>query len=36
VENTAFDATPLSLVTAIITEDGVLRPPYRFADQVPG
>ena len=36
VENPAFDATPLSLVTAIITEDGVLRPPYRLADQVPG
>jgi methylthioribose-1-phosphate isomerase len=30
VENPAFDATPLSLVTAIITEEGVLRPPYRF------
>jgi methylthioribose-1-phosphate isomerase len=30
VENPAFDATPLSLVSAIITEDGVLRPPYRF------
>jgi methylthioribose-1-phosphate isomerase len=30
VENPGFDATPLSLVSAIITEDGVLRPPYRF------
>jgi methylthioribose-1-phosphate isomerase len=28
VANPAFDATPLSLVSAIITEDGVLRPPY--------
>ncbi|MGC9435668.1 MAG: S-methyl-5-thioribose-1-phosphate isomerase [Methanomicrobiales archaeon] len=28
VKNPAFDATPLSLVTAIITEDGVIRPPY--------
>jgi methylthioribose-1-phosphate isomerase len=30
VANPAFDATPLSLVSAIITEDGVLRPPYSF------
>ncbi|HXW99208.1 MAG TPA: S-methyl-5-thioribose-1-phosphate isomerase, partial [Methanomicrobiales archaeon] len=30
VANPAFDATPLSLVTAIITEDGIERPPYRF------
>jgi methylthioribose-1-phosphate isomerase len=36
VENPAFDATPLSLVTAIITEDGILRPPYRFGNGVPG
>lgn len=35
VENPAFDATPLSLVSAIITEDGVLRPPYRFDRQGP-
>ncbi|MHC1625986.1 MAG: S-methyl-5-thioribose-1-phosphate isomerase [Methanoculleaceae archaeon] len=28
VKNPAFDATPLSLVSAIITEDGVIRPPY--------
>jgi methylthioribose-1-phosphate isomerase len=28
VRNPAFDATPLALITAIITEDGVLRPPY--------
>jgi methylthioribose-1-phosphate isomerase len=27
VKNFAFDATPLDLVTAIITERGVLRPP---------
>jgi methylthioribose-1-phosphate isomerase len=27
VENYAFDATPLDLVTAIITEKGVLHPP---------
>jgi methylthioribose-1-phosphate isomerase len=30
VGNPAFDATPLSLVSAIITENGVFRPPYRF------
>lgn len=28
--NPAFDVTPNRLITAIITEDGVLRPPYRF------
>ena len=28
VLNYAFDATPLDLVDAIITEIGVLRPPY--------
>ncbi len=28
VRNYAFDATPLDLVDAIITEIGVLRPPY--------
>jgi methylthioribose-1-phosphate isomerase len=27
VKNFAFDATPLNLVTAIITERGILRPP---------
>jgi methylthioribose-1-phosphate isomerase len=36
VENPAFDATPLGLVSAIVTEDGVLRPPYRFADRPSG
>ncbi len=29
-ENRAFDVTPAALVTAIITEDGVLRPPFRL------
>jgi methylthioribose-1-phosphate isomerase len=29
VENRAFDVTPAELVTAIVTEDGVVRPPYR-------
>ncbi len=27
-ENRAFDVTPAALVTAIVTEDGVLRPPF--------
>jgi methylthioribose-1-phosphate isomerase len=27
--NPAFDVTPAELVTAIITEEGVIRPPYR-------
>jgi methylthioribose-1-phosphate isomerase len=36
VGNPAFDATPLTLVTAIITEDGVLRPPFRFGDGLNG
>ncbi|MDD1658948.1 MAG: S-methyl-5-thioribose-1-phosphate isomerase [Methanomicrobiales archaeon] len=35
VRNLGFDATPLSLVSAIITEDGVLRPPYRLGGQAP-
>ena len=30
VENRAFDVTPATLVTAIVTEDGVVRPPYGF------
>jgi len=29
-ENRAFDVTPAALITAIITEEGVLRPPFRF------
>ena len=28
--NPAFDVTPGELITAIITEQGVFRPPYRF------
>jgi len=31
VYNPAFDVTPAELVTAIITDRGVHRPPYRFA-----
>jgi methylthioribose-1-phosphate isomerase len=33
-ENRAFDVTPARLVTAIVTERGVLRPPYRRALRV--
>jgi methylthioribose-1-phosphate isomerase len=28
VKNPAFDATPMDLVTAIITENGIIRPPF--------
>jgi methylthioribose-1-phosphate isomerase len=30
VRNPAFDVTPASLITAIVTERGVFRPPYDF------
>ena len=30
IYNPAFDVTPAALITAIITERGVFRPPYRF------
>jgi methylthioribose-1-phosphate isomerase len=30
VDNRAFDITPSELVTAVITEDGIFRPPYDF------
>ncbi|MDW8052677.1 MAG: S-methyl-5-thioribose-1-phosphate isomerase [Armatimonadota bacterium] len=30
--NPAFDITPASLISAIITEKGVYRPPYRFGE----
>jgi methylthioribose-1-phosphate isomerase len=30
VYNPSFDVTPHQLITAIITEHGVLRAPYRF------
>jgi methylthioribose-1-phosphate isomerase len=32
VYNPAFDVTPAALVTAFVTDRGVLRPPYRFDD----
>ncbi|HJX24173.1 MAG TPA: S-methyl-5-thioribose-1-phosphate isomerase [Candidatus Bathyarchaeia archaeon] len=34
VINPAFDITPLDLVTAIVTEKGVLRPPYEKAFKI--
>jgi len=30
IYNPAFDVTPASLITAIITERGVFKPPYSF------
>lgn len=30
VYNPAFDVTPANLITAIITDQGVVRPPYHF------
>ncbi len=32
--NPAFDVTPAELITAIVTDGGVLRAPYRFSDRV--
>ncbi|MBM3907144.1 MAG: S-methyl-5-thioribose-1-phosphate isomerase [Gemmatimonadetes bacterium] len=32
VENPAFDITPASLISAIVTDRGVFRPPYRFVE----
>jgi methylthioribose-1-phosphate isomerase len=31
--NPSFDVTPSKLITAIITENGVLRHPYRFTKE---
>ena len=33
VHNPAFDVTPAALITAIITDRGVFRGPYAFADR---
>jgi methylthioribose-1-phosphate isomerase len=30
VYNPAFDVTPAELITAIITDEGIVRPPYAF------
>jgi methylthioribose-1-phosphate isomerase len=32
IYNPAFDVTPAANITAIVTERGVARPPFRFAD----
>jgi methylthioribose-1-phosphate isomerase len=29
--NPAFDVTPARLITAIVTDRGIFRPPYAFA-----
>jgi methylthioribose-1-phosphate isomerase len=31
VRNPAFDVTPAALVTAIVTDHGIHRAPYRFS-----
>ncbi len=36
VKNPSFDATPIELVSAIITEQGIFRPPFAISDLVPG
>jgi methylthioribose-1-phosphate isomerase len=35
VKNPAFDATPMDLVTAIITEMGIIRPPFEMRSVIP-
>jgi methylthioribose-1-phosphate isomerase len=35
VRNPAFDATPMDLVTAIITENGIIRPPFAMNTVIP-
>ena len=30
VYNPSFDVTPAELITAIITDEGIVRPPYVF------
>lgn len=36
VHNPAFDATPIELVSAIITENGIIRPPFATSDLAQG
>ena len=36
VYNPAFDVTPGSLISAIVTERGIHRPPYNFAELMKG
>jgi methylthioribose-1-phosphate isomerase len=33
--NPSFDVTPGSLITAIVSEEGVFQPPYHFAEEEP-
>jgi methylthioribose-1-phosphate isomerase len=33
VYNPAFDVTPAELVTAFVTDRGIVRPPYRFDER---
>ena len=35
VYNPAFDVTPAALISAIITDRGVFRPPYCFSSPIP-
>lgn len=35
VKNPAFDATPMDLVSAIITERGIIRPPFNITNLIP-
>jgi len=34
VKNPAFDATPMDLVTALITEKGIIRPPFAMSSVI--
>jgi methylthioribose-1-phosphate isomerase len=36
VNNPAFDTTPMELVSAIITEKGIIRPPFTMTDLMQG
>jgi methylthioribose-1-phosphate isomerase len=36
VKNPAFDATPMELISAIITENGIIRPPFTMNDLMQG
>jgi methylthioribose-1-phosphate isomerase len=36
VKNPAFDATPMELLSAIITENGIIRPPFAMTDLMKG
>jgi methylthioribose-1-phosphate isomerase len=36
VKNPAFDATPMELLSAIITENGIILPPFTITDLMQG